>query len=123
MTGSITISVSQSISFDYKKYSKEELNDAIQSHKEPDPYLDEDSFPGEWQWKMISNEYSDGYFTRTLLFTFSWEDAVEINNWSEEYDIDLEDTLLPSYLLGDYESLSIGDDFYDYDNSYDEVIT
>ena len=71
---------------------------------------------------MISNEYSDGYFTRKLLFTFSWEDAVEINNWSEDCDIDLEDNLLPSYLLGDYESLSIGDDFYAYDNSYYEVI-
>ena len=123
MTGSIAISVSQSISFTCEKYSKEELNDAIQSHKEPDPYLDEDSFPGEWQWEMISNDYSDGYFTRKLLFTFTWEDEVEIKNWSEEYDIDLEDTLLPSYILGDYESLSIGDDFYDYDNSYDEVIT
>tara|TARA_B100002052_G_C15641202_1_gene488480 strand:- start:200 stop:571 length:372 start_codon:yes stop_codon:yes gene_type:complete len=123
MTGSIAISVSQSISFACEKYSKEELNDAIQSHKEPDPYLDEDSFPGEWQWEMISNDYSDGYFTRKLLFTFTWEDEVEIKNWSEEYDIDLEDTLLPSYILGDYESLSIGDDFYDYDNSYDEVIT
>ena len=123
MTGSIAISVSQSISFTCEKYSKEELNDAIQGHKEPDPYLDEDTFPGEWQWEMISNDCSDGYFTRKLLFTFTWEDEVEINNWSEEYDIDLEDTLLPSYLLGDYESLSIGDDFYDYDNSYDEVIT
>ena len=123
MSGSIAISVSQSIRFDCEKYSKEELNDAIQSNKEPDPYLDEDSFPGEWQWEMISNDYSDGYFTRKLLFTFTWEDEVEIKNWSEEYDIDLEDTLLPSYLLGDYESLSIGDDFYDYDNSYDEVIT
>ena len=40
MTGSIAISVSQSISFDCEKYSKEELNDAIQSNKEPDPYLD-----------------------------------------------------------------------------------
>lgn len=123
MTESITISVCQSISFNYEKYSKEELNDAIQSHKEPDPYLDEDSFPGEWQWKMISNECSDGDFTRELLFTFSWEDESEINNWSEEHDIDLEDTLLPSYLLGDYESFCIGDDFYDYDNSYEEVIS
>ena len=123
MIGSKAISVSQSIRFEYEKYSKEELNNAFQSHKEPDPYLNEDSFPGEWQWEMISNDYSDGYFTRKLLFTFTWEDEVEINNWSEEYDIDLEDTLLPSYLLGDYESLSIGDDFYDYDNSYDEVIT
>jgi len=56
MTGSTAISVSQSISFAFEKYSKEELNDAIQSHKEPDPYLDEDSFPGEWQWEMISND-------------------------------------------------------------------
>ena len=62
-------------------------------------------------------------FARKLLFTFTWENDVEINNWSEDYDIDLEDTLLPSYLLEDYKSLSIGDYFYDYDSSYDEAIT
>ncbi len=114
-----TINVSQSINFDKGKYSKEELNFAIQSHKSPDPYLSEDSFPGSFKWELKSCECREGNFKRELLFTFSWEDEDEINNWAEEYEISLEDNLLPSYLVGDYESLEIGQDIYDYDSSYD----
>ena len=118
MEKTVIIIVSQSINFDNEKYSEKELNFAIESHKSPDPYLSEDSFPGTFKWEMKSYECKDGHFKRELLFTFSWEDEEEINNWSEEYEISLEDNLLPSYLIGDYESLEIGDDSYDYDSSY-----
>ena len=119
MEKTVIISVSQSIKFDNKNYSEKELNFAIESHKSPDPYLNEDSFPGSFKWEMKSYECKDGHFKREILFTFSWEDEEEINNWAEEYEISLEDNLLPSYLIGDYESLEIGDDIYDYDSSYD----
>ena len=119
MEKTVIISVSQSIEFDNENYSEKELNFAIESHKSPDPYLNEDSFPGSFKWEMKSYECKDRYFKREIVFTFSWEDEEEINNWAEEYEISLEDNLLPSYLIGDYESLEIGDDIYDYDSSYD----
>ena len=115
----IIFNVSQSITFNNGKYSEKELNFAIESHKSPDPYLSEDSFPGSFKWEIKSYECKDGQFKRELLFTISWEDEEEIINWSEEYEISLEDNLLPSYLIGDYESLEIGDDIYDYESSYD----
>ena len=119
MEKTVIISVSQLINFDNEKYSEKVLNSAIESHKSPDPYLIEDSFPGSFKWEMKSYECKDRYFKRELVFTFSWEDEEEINNWAEEYEISLEDNLLPSYLIGDYESLEIGDDIYDYESSYD----
>ena len=111
--------VSQSINFDNEKYSEKELNFAIECHKSPDPYLIEDSFPGSFKWEMTSYECKDGHFSRELVFTFCWENEEEINNWCHENGTSVDDNLLPSYILGTYESLEIGDDIYDYESSYD----
>ena len=55
----IIINVSQSITFNDGKYSEKELNFAIKSHKSPDPFLNEDSFPGSFKWEMKSYECKD----------------------------------------------------------------
>ena len=122
---SVSISIGQSLSLDYE-LSKEELDNAIGEHKQSTPYMVNTPFPGEFKWKMMSNEYSDGVFTRELAFTFSWEDDAKILKYfkemeGEEYDDINEVQWYPHRLLGDYEGIGIsnGDNWkmHDYENS------
>ena len=126
---SVSLSIGQSLTL-YDELSKEDLDNAIAEHKAPSPYMVNTPFPGEFKWKMMSNEYSDGVFTRELLFTFSWKDDDEILKYfkemeGEEYD-DINDVQwYPHRLLGDYEGIGIsnGDDWnmHDYENSVMEI--
>ena len=118
MPSSTYINVSQSICIDPKEYSKEEIELAIQSHNDPDPYLTDESFPGSMKWEINDSDYSDGSFTRNISFTFSWNNDDEIENWAKDNSISLNDSLLPSYIVGDYEGLNIGEDNIDYEDSY-----
>ena len=126
---SLSLSIDQSLTL-YDELTKEDLDNAIAEHKGPSPYMVNTPFPGEFKWKMMSNEYSDGVFTRELLFTFSWKDDDEILKYfkemeGEEYD-DINDIQwYPHRLLGDYEGIGIsnGDDWnmHDYENSVMEI--
>ena len=126
---SLSLSIDQSLTL-YDELTKEDLDNAIAEHKGSSPYMVNTPFPGEFKWKMMSNEYSDGVFTRELLFTFSWKDDDEILKYfkemeGEEYD-DINDIQwYPHRLLGDYEGIGIsnGDDWnmHDYENSVMEI--
>ena len=126
---SLSLSIYQSLTL-YDELTKEDLDNAIEEHKGSSPYMVNTPFPGEFKWKMMSNEYSDGVFTRELLFTFSWKDDDEILKYfkemeGEEYD-DINDVQwYPHRLLGDYEGIGIsnGDDWnmHDYENSVMEI--
>ena len=68
-----------------------------------------------------AEESSDaaGLFTlkRTIYFEFTWDDDDATSNWVED-NVATDDAMLPSYVVGDYEGISLGEDMHDYETSY-----
>jgi len=116
--------VDQTLEVDLSEISDDEKNDVFESHKSPDVYISDDSFPGEMKCSVehcqaIENAEKPGFYTlkRKLFFEFTWEDEDSMSEW-EENNTTTDDGLLPSYVAGDYMGIIIGDDTHDYDSDY-----
>ena len=100
---------------------EQELEDAIETIKDPEPYL-MDEAPGglTFEWKLKSAEVSvEGgtlAATRVLLFTFVVTDRSAYDEWCKSNGLDHEDNLFLSHLLGDYQGSFVGDEMVDFDN-------
>jgi len=121
---SVTHEVDQTLEVNLSHLSEEDRNAVIECHKKPDPYVSDDSFPGEMTCRIdtcLAEESSEkpGSFTlkRKLYFDFTWEDEDAISEWEED-NTTTDDSTLPSYVVGDYEGIFIGDDMHDYETDY-----
>ena len=123
MSGSILEFITQTIYFDKDKYSKKEIDEAIEIHKNPDPFIGFTKFPGTMEWKLEWVESSYGYLGREILFTFLWDKDDEFNLWLENEGISIEEESLSFIIVCNFMSIEIGDDFLDYENTYNPVIS
>ena len=123
MSGSILEYITQTIYFDKDKYSKKEIDEAIEIHKNPDPFIGFTKFPGTMEWKLEWVESSYGYLGREILFTFLWDKDDEFNLWLENEGISIEEESLSLIIVCNFMSIEIGDDFLDYENTYNPAIS
>ena len=123
MSGSILEYITQTIYFDKDKYSKKEIDEAIEIHKNPDPFIGFTKFPGKMEWKLEWVESSYGYLGREILFTFLWDKDDEFNLWLENEGISIEEESLSFIIVCNFMSIEIGDDFLDYENTYNPAIS
>lgn len=126
---SATHEVEQVLEIDLSSLSDDDRNSLLLCHKSPDPYVSDDSFPGEMKCRMeectaVENDGATGFYSlrRTLIFEFTWEDQEAMSEW-EEGNTATDDALLPSYVAGDYEGIFVGDDMRDYATDYRGVCT
>ena len=108
--------ITQTIYFDKDKYSKKEIDEATEIHKNPDPFIGFTKFPGTMEWKLEWVESSDGYLGREILFTFLWDTDDEFNLWLENEGISIEEESLSFIIVCNFMNIEIGDDFLDYEN-------
>ena len=123
MSGSILEYITQTIYFDKDKYSKKEIDEATEIHKNPDPFIGFTKFPGTMEWKLEWVESSYGYLGREILFTFLWDKDDEFNLWLENEGISIEEESLSFIIVCNFMSIEIGDDFLDYENTYNPAIS
>ena len=115
--------ITQTIYFDKDKYSKKEIDEATEIHKNPDPFIGFTKFPGTMEWKVEWVESSDGYLGREILFTFLWDKDDEFNLWLENEGISIEEESLSFIIVCNFMNIEIGDDFLDYENTYNPGIS
>ena len=115
--------ITQTIYFDKDKYSKKEIDEATEIHKNPDPFIGFTKFPGTMEWKLEWVESSDGYLGREILFTFLWDKDDEFNLWLENEGISIEEESLSFIIVCNFMNIEIGDDFLDYENTYNPGIS
>ena len=115
--------ITQTIYFDKDKYSKKEIDEATEIHKNPDPFIGFTKFPGTMEWKLEWVESSDGYLGREILFTFLWDKDDEFNLWLENEGILIEEESLSFIIVCNFMNIEIGDDFLDYENTYNPGIS
>ena len=123
MSGSILEFITQTIYFDKDKYSKKEIDEATEIHKNPDPFIGFTKFPGTMEWKLEWVESSDGYLGREILFTFLWDKDDEFNLWLENEGISIEEESLSFIIVCNFMNIEIGNDFLDYENTYNPGIS
>tara|TARA_B100000609_G_scaffold144720_1_gene116517 strand:+ start:122 stop:502 length:381 start_codon:yes stop_codon:yes gene_type:complete len=123
MSSSILEYITQTIYFDKDKYSKKEIDEATEIHKNPDPFIGFTKFPGTMEWKLEWVESSYGYLGREILFTFLWDKDDEFNLWLENEGISIEEESLSFIIVCNFMSIEIGDDFLDYENTYNPAIS
>ena len=122
MSGSILEYITQTIYFDKDNYSKKEIDEATEIHKNPDPFIGFTKFPGTMEWKLEWVESSDGYLGREILFTFLWDKDDEFNLWLENNGISIEEESLSFIIVCNFMSIEIGDDDLAYENTYNSAI-
>ena len=122
MSGSILEYITQTIYFDKDKYSKKEIDEAIEIHKNPDPFIGFTKFPGTMEWKLEWVESSYGYLGREILFTFLWDKDDEFNLWLENEGISIEEESLSFIIVCNFMDIEIGDDDLQYENQINEKI-
>ncbi len=115
--------ITQTIYFDKDKYSKKEIDEATEIHKNPDPFIGFTKFPGTMEWKLEWVESSDGYLGREILFTFLWDKDDEFNLWLENEGISIEEESLSFIIVCNFMNIEIGNDFLDYENTYNPGIS
>ena len=115
--------ITQTIYFDKDKYSKKEIDEATEIHKNPDPFIGFTKFPGTMEWKLEWVESSYGYLGREILFTFLWDKDDEFNLWLENEGISIEEESLSFIIVCNFMNIEIGDDFLDYENTYNPAIS
>ena len=115
--------ITQTIYFDKDKYSKKEIDEATEIHKNPDPFIGFTKFPGTMEWKLEWVESSDDYLGREILFTFLWDKDDEFNLWLENEGISIEEESLSFIIVRNFMNIEIGDDFLDYENTYNPGIS
>ena len=114
--------ITQTIYFDKDKYSKKEIDEATEIHKNPDPFIGFTKFPGTMEWKLEWVESSYGYLGREILFTFLWDKDDEFNLWLENEGISIEEESLSFIIVCNFMSIEIGDDDLAYENTYNSAI-
>ena len=122
MSGSILEYITQTIYFDKDNYSKKEIDEATEIHKNPDPFIGFTKFPGTMEWKLEWVECSDGYLGREILFTFLWDKDDEFNLWLENNGISIEEESLSFIIVCNFMNIEIGDDDLAYENTYNSAI-
>ena len=122
MSSSILEYITQTIYFDKDKYSKKEIDEAIEIHKNPDPFIGFTKFPGTMEWKLEWVESSYGYLGREILFTFLWDKDDEFNLWLENEGISIEEESLSFIIVCNFMDIEIGDDDLQYENQINEKI-
>jgi len=122
MSGSILEYITQSIYFDKDKFSKKEIDEATEIHKNPDPFISFTKFPGTMEWKLEWVKISDGYLGREILFTFLWDKDEEFNLWLENEGISIEEESLSFIIVCNFMDIEIGDDDLQYENQINEKI-
>ena len=122
MSGSILEYITQTIYFDKDKYSKKEIDEATEIHKNPDPFIGFTKFPGTMEWELKWVECSDGYLGREILFTFLWDKDDEFNLWLENEGISIEEESLSFIIVCNFMDIEIGDDDLQYENQINEKI-
>lgn len=85
---------------------------------DPDPYLCDESFPGGFSWKLESASVSAKGETisiaRELIFKFVCAENQALDQWCDE-NVTMDDALLPSHVVGDYETLHWEETAWDFD--------
>jgi len=114
--------ITQTIYFDKDKYSKKEIDEATEIHKNPDPFIGFTKFPGTMEWELKWVECSDGYLGREILFTFLWDKDEEFNLWLENEGISIEEESLSFTIVCNFMDIEIGDDDLQYENQINEKI-
>ena len=115
---------------------KGELNDAVDTIKNPDPYLSEEPFEIGFGFSVEKAEVNsaDGRLvaSRLIKFVLSFDDPEEAANWlvdegvSDAEDSDDQDAVfgsidaerLATTLIGDFEGSSVGDEIVDFASEY-----
>ena len=115
---------------------KGELDDAIETIKNPDPYLSEEPFEINFSFSVDKAEVGKegGRLTasRTIKFVLSFEDPEEAANWLVEEGVSEADESddqgavfnaidaerLATTLIGDFEGSSVGDEMVDFVSEY-----
>jgi hypothetical protein len=115
---------------------KGELDDAIETIKNPDPYLSEEPFDINFSFSVDKAEVrtEGGRLTasRSIKFVLTFEDPEEAANWlvdegvSEAEDSDdqgavfgaIDAERLATTLIGDFEGSSVGDEIVDFASEY-----
>ena len=113
--------ITQTIYFDKDKYSKKEIDEATEIHKNPDPFIGFTKFPGTMEWELKWVECSDSYLGREILFTFLWDKDEEFNLWLENEGISIEEESLSFIIVCNFMDIEIGDDDLQYENQYNEA--
>jgi hypothetical protein len=121
---SVTHQVDQRMSIDLSTVDPADAASATESHREPDIYVEAESFPGKMTWRITRSlvQPSPGkpkrlLLERTILFTFSWADQRAMSRWAEE-NVECDNSLLPSHVAGDFQGLFVGDEMMDYETEY-----
>jgi len=106
---------------------EQELEDAIETIKDPDPCLVGEAPEGlsfEYKIKSAEATVEGGTLsaTRELLFTFVVTDQSAYDEWCKSNDVDHESDAFLSHLLEDYEGSFVGDDMVDFDNQVSTAV-
>jgi hypothetical protein len=115
---------------------KGELDDAIETIKNPDPYLSEEPFEISFDFSVdkaeVSTEGGRLIASRAIKFVLTFEDPEEAASWlvdegvSEAEDSDhqvavfgtIDAERLATTLIGDFEGSSVGDEMVDFASEY-----
>lgn len=115
---------------------KDELNDAVDTIKNPDPYLSEEPFEIRFDFSVDKAEVNSAegriVASRVIKFVLSFDAPEEAANWlvdegvSDTEDSDDQDAVfgsidaerLATTLIGDFEGSSVGDEIVDFASEY-----
>lgn len=126
---SVTHEVDQTLKVDLTMLSDDDRTAVLECHNKPDVYVSDDSFPGEMKCRIVDCLVAESMETprfstlrRKLFFDFTWEDEGAMSEWEED-NTNTDNSLLPSYVAGDYEGLLLGDNMCGYETEYLGVTT
>lgn len=132
---SLVIEVEQTLNTEAPA-DKDELNDAVDTIKDPEPYLCEEPFEIGFSFSVDKAEVTlaDGRLvaSRIIKLVLTFDDPEEVSNWlvdegiSETEDSDDQDAVfgsidaerLATTLIGDFEGSSVGDEIVDFASEY-----
>ena len=115
---------------------KDELNDAVDTIKEPEPYLSEEPFEIGFSFSVDKAEVTlaEGRLvaSRVIKLLLTFDDPEEVSNWlvdegiSETEDADDQNSVfgsidaecLATTLIGDFEGSSVGDEMVNFASEY-----
>lgn len=115
---------------------KDELNDAVDTIKDPEPYLSEEHFEIDFSFSVDKTEVTlaDGRLiaSRKIKLVLTFDDPEEVSSWlvdegiSETEVADDQNSVfgsidaerLATTLIGDFEGSSVGDEIVDFASEY-----
>ena len=121
---SVTHQVDQRMEIDLSSLAKDDVESAIELHKDLDICVADASFPGEMSWRVVASSAKRPagrkgvlLLERTIQFTFAWSNTRAMSAWTRR-NVSTDDALLPSHVAGDYEGIFVADQVLDYETSY-----